>query len=241
LHDINFVAEPGKMIALVGPSGGGKSTLVNLISRFYDPTEGCVCLDEHDLRDLRLASLRSHIGIVLQETFLFSGTIRENIKYGKARATDEEVVSAAIAANAHDFIMEFPEGYETEIGERGVRLSGGQKQRVSIARAILRNPKILILDEATSSLDSHSEALIHEALDDLMKNRTTFVIAHRLSTVMNADEILVIDEGRVVERGTHEELVNAGGLYSGLCRVQFKDSEKILAWMPEQDRERAAV
>jgi subfamily B ATP-binding cassette protein MsbA len=235
LHNIGFVAEPGKTIALVGPSGGGKSTLVNLISRFYDPAEGRVLMDGHDLRDLQIASLRSHIGIVLQETFLFSGTLRENIKYGKAKGTDEEVMSAAIAANAHDFIMEFPEGYETEIGERGVRLSGGQKQRVSIARAILRNPKILILDEATSSLDSQSEALIHEALDDLMKNRTTFVIAHRLSTVMNADEILVIDEGRIIERGTHDELVNAGGLYQRLCKVQFKDSERILASRPDEE------
>ena len=241
LHNISFVAKPGSMIALVGPSGGGKSTLVNLISRFYDSVEGRVSVDGHDVRDLRIASLRSHIGIVLQETFLFSGTIRENIKYGKAKGTDEEVVSAAIAANAHEFITEFPEGYETEIGERGVRLSGGQKQRVSIARAILRNPKILILDEATSSLDSQSEALIHEALDDLMKNRTTFVIAHRLSTVMNADEILVIDEGRIVERGTHDELVHAGGLYERLCKVQFKDSERILAARSEEERKGAAV
>jgi subfamily B ATP-binding cassette protein MsbA len=235
LQNISFAAEPGKMIALVGPSGGGKSTIVNLIPRFYDPTEGVILIDGHDLRELKLISLRQHIGIVLQETFLFSGTIRDNIKYGKSKATDEEIMRAAIAANAHDFIMEFPEGYETEIGERGVGLSGGQRQRISIARAILRNPKILILDEATSSLDSEAEALIQEALDKLMADRTTFVIAHRLSTVMNADEILVIDGGKIVERGTHEELVkNDGGLYQRLCRVQFKQSEEILAGRPEE-------
>ncbi|MFQ6097210.1 MAG: ABC transporter ATP-binding protein, partial [Armatimonadota bacterium] len=235
LENISFVAEPGKMIALVGPSGGGKSTIVNLIPRFYDPVDGRILIDGHDLRDLKINSLRQHIGIVLQETFLFSGTIRDNIKYGKAKATDEEVINAAIAANAHDFIMEFPEGYETEIGERGVGLSGGQRQRISIARAILRNPKILILDEATSSLDSQAEAQIQEALDKLMANRTTFVIAHRLSTVMNADEILVIDEGKIVERGTHEQLVKKdGGLYQRLCRVQFKQSEEILAGRPDE-------
>lgn len=226
LKDISFVAEPGKVVALVGPSGGGKTTLVNLIPRFYDPTSGRVLIDGYDLRDVRLNSLRRQIGMVLQETFLFAGSIKDNIRYGKVDATDDEIVEAAIAANAHEFIMELPDGYETELGERGVRLSGGQRQRIAIARAILPNPRILILDEATSSLDSESEALIQEALDELMKNRTTFVIAHRLSTVMNADEILVIEEGRITERGTHSELESAGGTYARLCEVQFRRAEE---------------
>jgi len=229
LEDITFVAEPGKMVALVGPSGGGKSTLVNLIPRFYDPTSGEVLVDDIDLRDMRGSTLRRNIGMVLQETFLFHGTLRENIKYGKPEATDEEVLQAAIAANAHDFIMEFPDGYETEVGERGVRLSGGQRQRISIARAILRNPRILILDEATSALDSESEFLIQQALGELMKGRTSFVIAHRLSTVMNADLILVLDEGRIVERGVHAELATKpDGLYAHLCEIQFKRAEEKL-------------
>ncbi len=226
LKDISFVAEPGKVVALVGPSGGGKTTLVNLIPRFYDPTSGRILIDGYDLRDVRLNSLRAQIGMVLQETFLFAGSIKDNIRYGKPDATDDEVVEAAIAANAHEFIVEFPDGYETELGERGVRLSGGQRQRIAIARAILPNPRILILDEATSSLDSESEALIQEALDELMKRRTTFVIAHRLSTVMNADEILVIEEGRITERGTHSELESAGGTYARLCEVQFRRAEE---------------
>jgi subfamily B ATP-binding cassette protein MsbA len=229
LSDISFVAEPGKMVALVGPSGGGKSTVVNLIPRFYDPMDGQVLVDDIDLQNMRVSTLRRSIGMVLQETFLFRGTLRENIKYGKPEATDEEVIQAAIAANAHDFIMEFPDGYETEVGERGVRLSGGQRQRISIARAILRNPRILILDEATSALDSESEFLIQQALAELMKNRTSFVIAHRLSTVMNADLILVLDEGRIVERGVHAELATKPeGLYAHLCEIQFKRAEEKL-------------
>jgi len=225
LEDISFVAEPGSSTALVGPSGSGKTTLVHLIPRFYDPTGGRILLDGVDLRDVTITSLRNNIGMVMQESFLFSGTLRENIKYGRPEASDEDVVQAAIAANCHDFIMEFPDGYETLVGERGTRLSGGQRQRISIARALLRNPRILILDEATSALDSESEALIQEALDRLMKGRTTFTIAHRLSTVMEADTILVLDQGKIVERGTHAELANAGGLYARLCEVQFKKGQ----------------
>ncbi|NLO74899.1 MAG: ABC transporter ATP-binding protein [candidate division WS1 bacterium] len=226
LQNIDLRAEPGQVIALVGPSGSGKTTLVHLIPRFYDPQMGRILIDGHDLRDVSLRELRHNIGMVMQEDFLFSGSLRENIKYGRPNATDEEVVQAAIAANAHDFIMDFPDGYETQVGERGDRLSGGQRQRISIARAILRNPRILILDEATSDLDSESEALIQEALVTLMKNRTTFTIAHRLSTVMNANEILVMDHGEIVERGTHAELATAGGLYSKLCEVQFRRGQE---------------
>jgi len=224
LDDISFIAEPGTVTALVGPSGSGKSTLVHLIPRFYDPTNGRVLMDGHDLRDVSISSLRRNIAMVMQEDFLFMGTLRENIKYGRPEATDEQVLQAAVAANAHDFIMEYPDGYESMVGERGTRLSGGQRQRISIARAILRDPRILILDEATSALDSESEALIQEALEHLMKNRTTFTIAHRLSTVMNADIILVLDEGRIVERGKHVELATAGGVYQMLCEVQFSQA-----------------
>jgi subfamily B ATP-binding cassette protein MsbA len=230
LHDVSLKADPGQVLALVGPSGSGKTTLVHLLPRFYDPQSGRVLIDGHDLRDVSLRDLRQNIGMVMQEDFLFSGSLRENIKYGRPTASDEEVVQASIAANSHDFIMEFPDGYETQVGERGDRLSGGQRQRISIARALLRNPRLLILDEATSDLDSESEALIQDALETLMKNRTTFIIAHRLSTVMNADEIVVLDHGEIVERGTHAELATAGGLYAKLCEVQFKrGQEKIEA------------
>jgi subfamily B ATP-binding cassette protein MsbA len=224
LEDVTFTSEPGTVTALVGRSGSGKSTLVNLIPRFYDPTRGRLLLDGIDLRDIQLTSLRKQIGMVMQESFLFAGTLRDNIKYGRPSAADAEVVQAAIAANAHDFITEFPDGYETRVGERGTRLSGGQRQRISIARAVLRNPRILILDEATSALDSESEAAIQEALEYLMQGRTTFTIAHRLSTVMNADEIIVLDYGHVVERGTHAELATAGGIYEMLCDVQFRQA-----------------
>lgn len=224
LTDVTFTAEPGTVTALVGRSGSGKSTLVNLIPRFYDPTRGRILLDGKDLRDLQITSLRKQIGMVMQESFLFAGTLRDNIRYGRPDAADSEVVQAAIAANAHDFITEFPDGYETRVGERGTRLSGGQRQRISIARAILRNPRILILDEATSALDSESEQAIQEALEYLMQGRTTFTIAHRLSTVMNATEIIVLDHGRVVERGTHAELATAGGIYEMLCDVQFRQA-----------------
>ncbi|MGI5819902.1 MAG: ABC transporter ATP-binding protein [Armatimonadota bacterium] len=224
LTDVTFTAQPGTVTALVGRSGSGKSTLINLIPRFYDPTRGRILLDGKDLRDLQVTSLRKQIGMVMQDSFLFAGTLRDNIKYGRPEAPDNEVVQAAIAANAHEFITEFPDGYETRVGERGTRLSGGQRQRISIARAILRNPRILILDEATSALDSESEQAIQEALEYLMEGRTTFTIAHRLSTVMNADEILVLDYGEVVERGTHAELATAGGIYEMLCDVQFRQA-----------------
>lgn len=223
LHNIAFEAKPDMMVALVGPSGCGKSTIANLIARFYDPTEGAILIDDYDLRKVTLASLRKQMGIVLQDNFLFQGTIAENIRFGDLNATDEEVVQAAIAANAHQFIVEqLPEGYQTEVGERGMRLSGGQKQRISIARTILRNPRILVLDEATSALDSESESQIQEALDRLMKGKTTFVIAHRLSTVMKANMIVVMKEGRIVESGTHEQLVEAGEMYAEMYRKQFK-------------------
>jgi len=226
LRDINLEAKPGEVIALVGPSGGGKTTLVHLIPRFYDPTSGQVLIDGHDLRNVSLRSLRQNIGMVMQESFLFAGSLRDNIKYGRPGATEEQIIQAAIAANAHDFIMDFPDGYETRVGERGARLSGGQRQRITIARAILSNPRILILDEATSDLDSESEALIQDALEKLMEGRTTFIIAHRLSTVIHADKILVIDDGRIVERGTHAELAHAGGVYERLCEVQFRDAQQ---------------
>ena len=225
LDDISLEVEPGQMIALVGHSGAGKSTLVNLIPRFYDPNHGQVSLDGIDIKDYEVNSLRQKMGIVPQETILFGGTIEDNILYGDLDASREGVIAAAKAANAHDFIMGFENGYDTELGERGAGLSGGQKQRIAIARAILKDPEILILDEATSSLDTESEALVQEALERLMENRTTFVIAHRLSTVLNADRIVVMEDGQIVEQGTHEELLEYDGVYSDLYEVQLKMDE----------------
>ena len=213
--------EPGDIVALVGPSGAGKTTLVNMIPRFYDPMRGSISIDGHDLRDVKLESLRKQIGIVPQETLLFSGTIKENLAYGRLDATDEEIIAAARAANADEFIRALPGGYNSLVGERGLKLSGGQRQRVAIARAILKNSRILILDEATSALDSESEGLVQEALERLMQNRTTFIIAHRLSTVKVANRIVVLDRGCVVEQGTHEELMALGGLYYRLYNLQF--------------------
>ncbi|HCE66805.1 MAG TPA: ABC transporter permease, partial [Geobacter sp.] len=225
LQDISLKAETNKMIALVGPSGGGKSTLVSLLPRFYDVTEGAILIDGHDVRDITIESLVSQIALVDQETTLFHETIANNIRYGKPDATMDEIISAATAAFAHDFIMQLPNGYDTSIGDRGIRLSGGQRQRICIARALLKNAPILILDEATSALDTESEQMVQKALDNLMANRTTFVIAHRLSTVLHADQIIVLEDGRIVERGSHDDLLSNGGLYSRLHALQFIDRD----------------
>ena len=222
LSHVSLEASPGQLVAFVGPSGAGKSTIANLIPRFYEVNEGVIEIDGHDVRDVTLDSLREQIGIVPQETMLFSSSVRENIRYGRLDATDEEIEEAARAANAEEFILQLPEGYETKIGERGLNLSGGQRQRIAIARAILKNPRILILDEATSALDTESEKIVQAALDKLMVGRTSFAIAHRLSTIFNADCIYVIDGGHIVEQGTHEELLAAGGLYSTLYNIQFR-------------------
>jgi ABC-type multidrug transport system fused ATPase/permease subunit len=221
LHDVNLTAQPGQRIALVGRSGAGKTSFINLIPRFYDAREGAVLVDGHDVRTLRQTELRKHIALVLQETFLFNGTVRDNLRFGKLDADDTELEHAARAANAYEFIERLPNGFDTEIGERGVKLSGGQKQRLAIARAVLADPRILILDEATSSVDSESEFLIHQALERLMDGRTTFVIAHRLSTIRSADVILVLENGSVVERGNHAALLHADGLYAQMYRQQF--------------------
>ncbi|MBL8046359.1 MAG: ABC transporter ATP-binding protein, partial [Anaerolineales bacterium] len=226
LHSIDFEARPNQVIALIGPTGSGKTSLINLIPRFYDPTAGRVLMDDHDVRRVNLKSLRDQIGLVLQTSLLFSATIRENIAYGRPDASEEAIVAAAQAARAHDFILGFPEGYATVVGERGITLSGGQRQRIAIARALLMDPRILILDDATSSVDTRTEFLIQQALDTLMQGRTTFVIAQRLSTVKRADLILVLDGGHIVQRGQHTELVAVPGLYQEIYNLQLKDQEQ---------------
>ncbi|MFQ6083723.1 MAG: ABC transporter ATP-binding protein [Candidatus Aminicenantia bacterium] len=234
LKNVNLIVEPGKTVALVGKSGAGKTSLVNLIPRFYDPQQGNIFIDGINIKEVRIQDLRKAIGIVPQETFLFSGTIKENIKYGRLNASDEEIIEAAKLANADEFIRKLPQGYDTEIGERGMKLSGGQRQRIAIARVILKDPKILILDEATSELDAESEKLIQDALRKLCKNRTTFIIAHRFSTIINVDKIIVLDNGRIIGKGIHNELYQRCEYYRELCKNQLisqdidfdKDSSK---------------
>lgn len=233
IDNVNLIVEPGEVVALVGPSGAGKTTLVNLIARFFEIRSGSIEIDGIDIRDLTVASLRGNVGLVPQETLLFSGTIEENIRLGRLNAKDEEIVEAAKLANAHDFIISQPDGYRTHLGERGVNLSGGQGQRLALARAFLKDPRILILDEATSALDSETENLIKESLARLMTNRTTFIIAHRLSTIINADKIVVMQHGRIVEQGSHAELLDQKGLYSNLYNSQF--SAQFTGQLPEKE------
>jgi ATP-binding cassette subfamily B multidrug efflux pump len=221
LRDVNIDVKPGETVALLGATGSGKSTIINLLPRFYDPSSGSITIDGHDLRDIKLESLRTQIGIVLQETTLFAGTIRENIAFGKPDASFKDVVAAAKAAAAHEEIMAFPEGYETPVGERGTTLSGGQKQRIAIARALLLDPRILILDDSTSSVDLVTEAQIQKALDELMQGRTSFVIAQRISTVINADQILVLDNGSSVASGNHEHLLEESEIYAEIYNSQL--------------------
>ncbi|MEW5942156.1 MAG: ATP-binding cassette domain-containing protein, partial [Chloroflexota bacterium] len=233
LEGINLKVEPNRLIALMGQTGSGKTSLVNLIPRFYDVTAGSVLVDGVDVRELDLVSFRKQIGLVLQTSLLFSDTIKANIAYGRPSASEEEIFAAAKAAQAHDFILELPEKYETVVGERGVTLSGGQRQRVAIARALLMDPRILILDDSTSSVDTQTEKLIQSALDTLMEGRTTFVIAHRLSTVRRADLIVVMDKGRIVQRGTHKDLLRQKGLYRQIYDLQLKGHEKFTEEMEE--------
>jgi ATP-binding cassette subfamily B protein len=235
LDDVNLVAKPGQVIALLGTTGSGKSTVINLVPRFYDPTAGRITLDGQDIREITVRSLREQIGIVMQDTTLFAATVRENIAFGRPDASDEEVIAAAKAASAHDFVMELPKGYDSDVGERGVTLSGGQKQRIAIARAILSDPRILILDDATSSVDTETEATIQAALARLMEGRTSFVIAQRLSTVRQADQILVLDRGKVADRATrtaersaHEQLLERSGIYAEIYYGQLRPQEEAL-------------
>jgi subfamily B ATP-binding cassette protein MsbA len=229
LQDVSLELPAGEILALVGPSGAGKSTILNMIPRFYDPTSGSIQLDGYDLRAITQDSLRAQMAIVPQDTMLFGGTIRENILYGRLDASEADVIAAAQAANAHEFILAFPQQYETVVGERGTKLSGGQRQRIAIARALLKDPRILLLDEATSSLDNESEGLVQEALNRLMQNRTTIIIAHRLSTIKVAHRIAMIERGSISELGTHEELMERNGLYTRLYSMQFRDPEEELA------------
>ena len=225
LSHVSFEVKPGEMVAFVGPSGAGKSTVASLLPRFYDAINGSITIDGQDIRKVTLDSLREQVGIVPQETVLFNGSVYDNILYGRLDATREEVEAAAKAANAHDFIMQLPDGYETMLGDRGMNISGGQRQRISIARAILKNPQILILDEATSALDTESERVVQEALDRLMVGRTSFVIAHRLSTIKNADKIMVLEKGQLIEQGNHDELMAMNGLYAHLYKIQYRSKE----------------
>ncbi|MBV9722711.1 MAG: ATP-binding cassette domain-containing protein, partial [Mycobacterium sp.] len=224
LRDVCFTIKPGQLVGFVGPTGSGKSTVVSLIPRFYDANAGSITIDGVDVRDYKLHELRKHIGFVLQETVLFRGTIRENIAYGNPRATEDEIVQAAKLANAHDFITRMPHGYDSTVGERGLTLSGGQRQRIGIARAIIRDNPILILDEPTAALDTEAEQLVVEALERLMKGRTVITIAHRLSTIRDADSIIVLKDGVVAEYGTHEQLLALGGVYAGLHRIQYEET-----------------
>jgi len=229
LRDVDLAVAPGEIVAIVGGSGAGKSTFVNLLPRFYDVNSGRITIDGHDVRDMTLQSLRRMMGLVTQEVILFNDTVRNNIAYGRGDAGEQRVIDAAKAANAHDFITALPNGYDTPIGEAGVLLSGGQRQRLAIARALFKDPPILILDEATSALDTESERLVQQALVNLMRGRTTLVIAHRLSTIRNADTIVVLDEGRIVESGRHEELLARRGIYRKLYDLQFADEERVSA------------
>jgi ATP-binding cassette subfamily B protein len=228
LEDIHLCVQPNQLVALIGPTGSGKTSLVNLIPRFYDPSQGAVCVDGVDVRRADLDSLRRQIGIVLQSSLLFSTSVAENIAYGRPEASQEEIEAAARAAQAHEFIVQLPDGYQTVVGERGITLSGGQRQRVAIARALLMDPRILILDDSTSSVDTETERLIQQALDRLMEGRTTFVIAQRLSTVRRADLILVMQDGRILERGTHLELLERGGLYRQIYEIQLRQQERLV-------------